>query len=37
MEGTGVIPDFVIDEDWTSYSEKDDPHILKAIELLKQQ
>jgi C-terminal peptidase prc len=35
MEGTGVIPDAQIDVDWTSYPESEDPHILKAIELLK--
>jgi C-terminal peptidase prc len=35
LEGTGVIPDAQIDVDWTQYSERDDPHILKAIELLK--
>jgi len=35
LEGRGVIPDAVIDLDWTNYSEQDDPHILKAIEILK--
>ena len=34
MEGTGVIPDEQIDVDWTLYSELEDPHILKAIELI---
>ncbi|MEO5951115.1 MAG: S41 family peptidase [Chloroflexia bacterium] len=37
LEGTGVIPDYVIDVEWTSYPESEDPHILKAIELIKQQ
>lgn len=37
MEGTGVIPDFEILDDWTGYSESNDPHILKAIEIIKQQ
>ncbi|MEO8288360.1 MAG: S41 family peptidase [Chloroflexota bacterium] len=34
LEGRGVIPDVTIDKDWTEYSEKDDPHILAAIQLL---
>lgn len=34
MEGIGVQPDYVIDDDWTAYSEESDPHILKAIELI---
>lgn len=35
LEGTGVIPDAEIDVDWTEYSEAEDPHILRAIELIK--
>jgi C-terminal peptidase prc len=35
LEGTGVIPDAEIDVDWTEYPESEDPHILKAIELIK--
>ncbi len=34
LEGTGVIPDEQIDVDWSEYSEEDDPHILRAIELI---
>ena len=37
MEGRGVIPDFKLEDDWTAFSEREDPHILKAIELLTQQ
>jgi carboxyl-terminal processing protease len=37
LEGRGVEPDFIIDEDWTAYPERDDPHILKAVELLTSQ
>jgi C-terminal peptidase prc len=35
LEGRGVIPDALIDVDWTNFTEQDDPHILKAIEMLK--
>jgi len=35
LEGRGVIPDVTIKQDWTSFAEKDDPDILKAVELLK--
>jgi C-terminal peptidase prc len=35
LEGTGVIPDAQIDVDWTKYPESEDPHILRAIELIK--
>jgi C-terminal processing protease CtpA/Prc len=34
LEGTGVIPEEQIDVDWSEYPESDDPHILKAIELI---
>lgn len=34
LEGRGVTPDVSIDIDWTQYSLKADPHVLKAIELL---
>lgn len=35
MEGTGVIPDEQIEVDWTQYSEREDPHILRAIEVIR--
>jgi len=35
LEGRGVIPDAELDLNWADYAEKDDPQILKAIELLK--
>ncbi len=35
LEGKGVVPDAEIKVDWTNYTEAHDPHILKAIELLK--
>jgi C-terminal peptidase prc len=35
LEGRGVIPDVTINQDWTTFTEKDDPHILKAVQLLK--
>jgi C-terminal processing protease CtpA/Prc len=35
IEGRGVIPNAEIDLNWADYTERDDPHILKAIELLK--
>ena len=34
LEGRGVIPDVVIDVDWAAWSEANDPHIVKALELL---
>lgn len=34
LEGRGVIPDVVVSADWTNYQERDDPGILKAIELI---
>jgi C-terminal peptidase prc len=34
LEGTGVIPDAQIDVEWSEYPETEDPHILKAIELI---
>lgn len=37
LEGKGVAPDVEIDVDWTEYAEKDDPHILKAVELIRQE
>lgn len=36
LEGRGVIPDAVVDVDWTNYDEQNDPQILKAIELIHQ-
>ncbi len=35
LEGKGVIPDAPVNQDWTAFSEDNDPDILKAIELLK--
>ncbi len=35
LEGRGVIPDAAINQDWTAFSEKDDPDILKAVQLLR--
>ncbi|HKP51741.1 MAG TPA: S41 family peptidase [Chloroflexia bacterium] len=34
LEGRGVIPDVTIEVDWTQYTLKTDPHVLKAVELL---
>jgi C-terminal peptidase prc len=36
LEGRGVVPDFVLDAMWTDYAESNDPHIVKAIELIEQ-
>jgi len=35
LEGRGVIPDVTISEDWTTYTEENDPDILAALKLLK--
>lgn len=35
LEGRGVIPNFVIAKDWTTFTERDDPDILKALDVLK--
>lgn len=37
LEGRGVLPDHPIDVDWTRFSELNDPHIVKAIELIGQE
>ncbi len=34
LEGRGVIPDAIVDVDWTMFSDADDPQIVKALELL---
>jgi carboxyl-terminal processing protease len=34
LYGIGVAPDVTLDVDWTDYSERDDPQILKAVEVL---
>jgi C-terminal peptidase prc len=34
LEGQGVAVDALIELDWTAFSEAEDPHILKALELL---
>ena len=36
LEGHGVVPDVSINANWTDYTERDDPYILRAVELLKQ-
>ncbi len=35
LEGRGVTPDAVVDTDWTAHTLRDDPQVLKAIELIK--
>ena len=35
LEGRGVIPDAVLEVKWTDFTEADDPHILKAMELIR--
>ena len=35
LEGRGVIPDRISDKDWTQYTERNDPHIVEALNLLK--
>jgi carboxyl-terminal processing protease len=34
LEGRGVVPDVLLDVDWTRYSEDDDPQLLEALRLL---
>jgi len=34
LEGRGVIPDEIVNVDWTAYQEADDPQILKAVNIL---
>lgn len=34
LEGRGVQPDLLLDVDWTSYSQENDPQILEALRLL---
>ena len=34
LEGRGVIPDVTVSGDWTTYSEKNDPQILRAVKLM---
>lgn len=36
LEGRGVVPDRVIDVEWTQFSEARDPHILEALDLIRQ-
>jgi C-terminal peptidase prc len=36
LEGQGVIPDVLIDAEWTRYSEEKDPHILAALRYLQE-
>jgi len=35
LEGRGVVPDYIVDIVWTDYTEEEDPHVVKAVELLK--
>jgi len=35
MEGTGVVPDAVVNVDWTRFDEAHDPQILQAVALLR--
>jgi C-terminal processing protease CtpA/Prc len=37
LEGNGVQPDVIIDVDWTSYSEEQDPYILEGLRYLNEQ
>lgn len=34
LEGVGVLPDVIVDADWTRYSEDDDPQLLEALHML---
>ncbi len=34
LEGVGIEPDSVVDLDWTSFAEDDDPQILEALRML---
>ena len=34
LEGVGVTPDVIIEEDWLGYSEAEDPFMLAALEAL---
>lgn len=34
LEGRGVVPDVLLEVDWTRYSEDDDPQLLEALRLL---
>lgn len=34
LEGVGVLPDVVIDDDWTRYTEANDPYVQTALRLL---
>jgi C-terminal peptidase prc len=36
LEGKGITPDVTIDVDWSSYPEKDDPHILEAVKTIQE-
>ena len=37
LEGRGVVPNRSIPVDWLQFSEVRDPHIVKGIELIRQQ
>jgi carboxyl-terminal processing protease len=34
LEGVGVTPDVIVDDDWLAYAESEDPFILAAVEAL---
>lgn len=35
VEGKGVIPDAIVDADWTNSTPDKDPQLLKAVELIR--
>jgi carboxyl-terminal processing protease len=37
LEGRGVLPDEAVTEDWTAFSENNDPDILRALQHFGQQ
>ena len=34
LEGEGVTPDVLVEADWLSYPEAEDPYLLAALEVL---
>jgi carboxyl-terminal processing protease len=36
LEGKGVTPDVMMGVDWASFAEKEDPHILEAVRIIKE-
>ena len=37
LEGEGVTPDVLVEADWLSYPEADDPYLLTALEVVEAQ